>query len=113
MDSEELIFNCPCCSATLGLDDVGDLYAITDTREGNKGIGSIRVHEASGNDWKQRQYIEREPKKYQPPISMIAGVAGKQPEARVTDKSATIEADPELLQASDKDWNEKNIKPNE
>ena len=104
-DSDELLFTCPCCSSTLGLDDAGDLYAIEDTREGNAGIRGIRVTEAAGNDWKQRQYMEREPKKYQPPISMIAGVAGKQPEP--------IEADPELIKASDKDWQDKNIKTNE
>ena len=101
-DSDELLFTCPCCSSTLGLDDAGDLYAIEDTREGNVGIGGIRVTEAAGNDWKQRQYMESEPKRYEPPLTMIAGIAGKH--------NQPVEADPELLKANAKDWDNKNIR---
>ena len=100
MDIEEITFICPCCSSTLGLDDAGDLYAIKDERSGVSGINGIKTHTVGGDTWQQDKYIASEPKQYQPPITMIAGIAGKQNQ---------IPADPDLMAASAKDWKDKNI----
>ena len=100
MDNNEVTLQCPCCSSSLGIDDSGDLFAIEDNRTGVSGINGIKTHTVGGDTWQQDKYIASEPQQYQPPITMIAGVAGKQNQ---------IKADQSLLEASNKDWKSKNI----
>ena len=104
MESEEQIeFTCPCCSSTLGLDDSGDLYAVADAREGKAGLRGIRTFTEGGtnNEWQQKLYRAMEPKRYQPPIERIAGIAGK--------NIQPIIPDDKLMAASAEDWKSKNI----
>ena len=105
MDSEAIEFTCPCCQSTLGLDDTGDLYAITDARGGKAGINGIKTVTAgaAGNDWQSELYIATEPKQYVPPAIMIAGVAGNRT------NNQPIEDDPALMAAHHKDLKERNI----
>ena len=107
MDSEAIEFTCPCCSSTLGLDDAGDLYAITDAREGKAGVRGIRTFTEAGanNDWQQKLYLATEPKQYQPPVERIAGVAGRNNQPTIPDDK--------LMAASENDWKNKNINPTE
>ena len=105
MDTEEITFICPCCSSTLGLDDAGDLYVIKDERSGVSGINGIKTHTVGGNTWQQDKYIASEPKKYQPPSMMIAGIAGRH--------NQPLEPNPELMAASAKDWKDRNITTND
>ena len=100
LDSEPLELTCPCCSSTLGVDESGDLYPLVDNREGKAGVNGIRTHTVGGDDWQSRLYQATEPKQYRPPLTMTEpGLAGHQP----------THADPELLNASRKDWRDKHI----
>ena len=97
-NEEELYLTCQACGSIHTISDAGDLELVEDKLPGNRGVNGIRVHEASGNDWRQRQYYEREPRQYIPPAPMIAGNAGK-----------PVEPNPELIQAHNNDLRKRNI----
>ena len=94
---DDIEFICPNCNCKCGLDDSGDLYLL----EHSPHIGGLKVHEAAGNDWRTRQYLATEPKQYQPPAHMIAGVAGK--------AAKPVEPDPALVEANQKDLKKRNL----
>ena len=95
----EIYVNCCSCGSLHRVNDAGDLELVEDNLPGRKGINGIRTHNVSGDDWQQRQYIETEPKKYQPPIERMMGMAGK---------SEPISAS-ELLEANLADLKKRNL----
>ncbi|CAE07675.1 hypothetical protein [Parasynechococcus marenigrum] len=97
---DELYLTCSACGSIHTISDAGDLELVEDKRPGASGINGIKTTTVGGDTWQQDKYIASEPQQYQPPITMIAGVAGKQNQ---------IKADQSLLEASNKDWKSKNI----
>ena len=98
-ETDVLEFTCPCCSSSLGLDEAGELYTITDNLPGKKGVNGIRTHNVSGDNWTQQRYLQSEPQMYEAPSAMIAGKAGKQ---------ETVSA-PEILKANQADLKQRNL----
>ena len=99
-EDETIYLTCCACGSIHTISDAGDLELVEDKRPGVSGINGIKTHTVGGDTWQQDKYIASEPKQYQPPITMIANIAGKQNH---------IKADQSLLDASNKDWKSKNI----
>ena len=102
-DTEDTIYlTCQSCGSIHTIGDDGELELIEDTREGAKGIGGIRTHTAgpAGSNWQSELYKSREPKQYNPPLSMVAGKAGRQ---------EFVEPDSDLIEAHNKDLRNRNI----
>lgn len=111
MDSD-LEFTCPCCKSTLGLDDAGDLFAITDTREGKVGINGLRTHTVSGNNWQAERYLATEPQRYTPPSFMVDHQQATQPLIDQTDEDDNTDdilSSTAVMAAHQKDLKTRNI----
>jgi hypothetical protein len=106
---EELLIQCPCCSAQLAFDEAGDPYVVEPKPLGvgeHLGIRGIITEDADGGYWRQHQYLYGQ-----------VPVEGKQKfdfptlhRALPTDEEAEpIEPDLDVLAASHQDLKQRNI----
>ncbi len=107
MSEDELIYQCPHCHNSISFDEAGDIIGIETEPDtiGKTGLGNLRVINVDGKDWRNEQYVNREPTTYQVPASMMPLVSAKEETQTTTD--AQNEA---LIKEHNKDLKKRNIK---
>ncbi len=110
---DNIEFTCPNCSASLGLDEVGDLElkAYPQSKPGQRtGLGGLQTIEADPG-WQERAYHFNNVEKLAKHQMQEPSNAGADPKKKRT-KRAAVRMTPELQIALDKDLSAKNIKLN-
>jgi hypothetical protein len=114
MMEDDITFVCPCCLSTLGIDDSGEPIVVEEAplpqgtfHNGNR---SIRVEDADGGEYRRLEYLRNQGNQnltnaLKPLTSFTKLVEGLEPV--VEEKPEPI--DPKLLEASQKDLNQKGI----
>jgi hypothetical protein len=108
VDEEEILLTCPCCSASLRIDETGDLEEVERHLDEDErvGIRGLTVVEANPG-WELRAYNNNQQQggKYQPPAHMVPGKAG----CIINEAPAPVEPDPVIEAANKADLRERNL----
>ena len=114
MEDTTFVVSCPSCRCQLSFDDSGDAYVVEEAplpqgtfHNGNR---SIKVEDADGGEYRRLEYLRNQgnhnlTNALKPPTSFTKLVEGLEPV--VEEEPEAI--DPKLIEASNKDLNQKGI----